>query len=131
MRGTKRAISIGLIGVLIALPLSNGFAQPSEIEEAMQQARMDAQRDVNETLWLAIGCLGSIGGLAASYLYAPSPPAAALLGKSPVYVAHYTDTYKREAQSIQSRNALRGCFIAAAAYAAYWLVVVLLVGAGS
>ena len=50
-------------------------------------------------------------GLLVPYLHQKTPPAAALLGKSPTYVAHYTDTYKRQSQSHQVQSALTGCLI--------------------
>ena len=43
------------------------------------------------------------------YFYEPSVPASALIGKSPEYVAFYTDTYILKSKDLQFQYALEGC----------------------
>lgn len=76
----------------------------SDAEQARLDGRRDADAAVNKPLWFAAGCLG--GGIVVSIIasvYEPDPPATKLLGKSPEYIAAYTDTYRAEAKSLQIR----------------------------
>jgi len=40
-----------------------------------------------------------------------NPPATRILGKSPEYVAAYSDAYKKEGKHIRTSKALTGCII--------------------
>uniref|UniRef100_A0A7C2PLG9 Uncharacterized protein n=1 Tax=candidate division WOR-3 bacterium TaxID=2052148 RepID=A0A7C2PLG9_UNCW3 len=114
----------------IANPIVLNAAQSEEIANACRQAEFDAQRDVNGTLWLGAGCLFGLLGVGAAYIFEPSPPASRLLGKSPEYVASYTDCYKAAAKKIQTNNAIKGCVISGVLYIA-WYVVWMLIGIAS
>ncbi len=94
--------------------------------EVCSQAQQDVQSDINKTLWLAIGFFGGILGIAAAYIVEPSPPASRLLGKSPEYVATYTDCYKDAGKKIQANAAIKGCVIGALVYAVTYGCCVLL-----
>ena len=48
-------------------------------------------------------------GLIAIYRHSPSPPAEKLLGKSPLYISIYTDTYQSKARWIRTKMAASGC----------------------
>lgn len=85
------------------------FAQSGEIMKGRIDGEQSARSNVNGTLWLAIGCLGGLLGIAVAYIYEPSPSATMLLGKSPEYVAAYTDSYKMTAKKIQTNKAWTGC----------------------
>lgn len=87
------------------------YAQEIETTQVCAQAEADAERDVNSTLWLGGGCLLGLIGLGAAYLIEPSPPAMRLVGKSPEYVAAYSDCYKAKGKSIQTKNATIGCVV--------------------
>lgn len=91
---------------MIAIPL---LAQ--QAENPVLDAEIQATAHVSGIMWIAIGFLCGIFGWGAAYLIVPSPPASAFIGKSPAYVAAYTDAYKRKARSIQTSNALIGCLI--------------------
>ena len=78
----------------------------SEQAQAIQDAKRDAEVHTNKAAWFLFGCTGV--GLLFPYFYESSPPASALLGKSPEYVAYYTDTYKLETRDIQFRQAVTG-----------------------
>lgn len=48
-------------------------------------------------------------GMIAIHRHSPSPPAEKLLGKSPLYVSIYTDTYQSQARSVRRNMATLGC----------------------
>ena len=107
-----------LLLLLSSAPLIFAQANPvgvqSEQVQAIQvQAIQDAERDAlvhhNRPMWFAIGCIFPGVGLLAPYFYQPLPPASAFIGKSPEYVAYYTDTYKRKTQNLQFQGAAIGC----------------------
>ena len=65
-------------------------------------------------------------GLAAIYRHSPSPPAERLIGKSPLYVSIYTDTYQSHARSIRTKMAASGCCLVAGALGVLGVVVLVL-----
>ncbi len=96
------------------------FAQQHSLAvEAIVAAERDAQGDVNKGLWFAGGCLGgvllgAIGGslvVIGAYAVEAAPPTTRFLGKSPEYVAFYTDAYRRKAKTLQANSALGGCIL--------------------
>ena len=96
------------------------FAQQNSLQaEATVAAERDAQNYTNKALWVVGGCVGGgvgscVGGGATvilAYAVEPSPPAARLLGKSPEYVAIYTNAYREKAKKLQTNSALVGCVI--------------------
>ena len=121
-RNVLKVLSILLIAVMVLNPVLI-FAQ-DESTNACMQAEQDATMDTNGTLWFAAGCLGGVIGLLAAYAIQPNPPASKLVGKSPTYVATYTDCYRAKAKNIQTHKALLGCGTAAAFYVVYWVLVV-------
>ena len=93
--------------------------QPLDPAEALKmQAIADAQKDVeayiNKPMWFMIGCMLPVFGLITPYMYKPPIPAGELIGKSPEYVAYYTDAYQVGMEKMQFRSALNG-FITAGA----------------
>lgn len=82
-----------------------------------------AQSDISGGTWFAIGCLaGLIGYLIA--LSEPNPPAMQLMGKSPEYVAAYTDCYRNKGKSIKSKNALYGCLVGTGATVVIYAIII-------
>ena len=120
----KSIILIAMV-LILAVPFVS-FAQKGT-DDACRQAKIDAQRDINGTLWFGAGCLFGIFGYGAAYVIKPSPPATRLLGKSPEYVANYTDCYKEAGRKVQTKNALTGCLVSIAAefvtYVLFFLVL--------
>lgn len=85
-------------------------APPQDAGTGCMDGERQAQSDVNGTTWFAIGCLaGLIGYLIA--MQEPNPPATQLIGKSPEYVAAYTDCYRKKGKDIKTKNALYGCLV--------------------
>ncbi|MCY3740676.1 MAG: hypothetical protein OXH00_06630 [Candidatus Poribacteria bacterium] len=74
-------------------------------------AEQDAGYDVRKVHWFFIGFCGNILGILIASVYEPTPPASRLLGKSPEYVASYTDSYKETGRRIQVNQARIGLLI--------------------
>ena len=120
-------IALVLVCALILEPVLALAQQKAEIEEARVAAETDAKANINTALWFGAGCLSGYTGLLIAYVYQPSPPASRLLGKSPEYVATYTDVYKDTAKRIQVKWAWTGCLV----YATGILVYIVLIAASA
>ena len=99
------------------------FAQQNLQMEAIVDAERDAQNDVNKGLWFLGGCFGGVIGVIIAYGVEPSPPATRLLGKSPEYVAFYTQAYAEKAKKLQTNSALGGCCVFTLYVATYGVVM--------
>ncbi|HOK22809.1 MAG TPA: hypothetical protein PKU94_02585 [Candidatus Hydrothermia bacterium] len=117
----------GIVVLGFALnPVVLHAAETEELRNACTQAEFDAKKDVNGTLWLAIGFFGSIFGVGAAYLFEPTPPPSRIMGKSSEYVATYTDCYKVAGKSVQTKSALRGCVVSGVlivVWDIFWLLI--------
>ena len=103
-------VSVLFMALLIfSMPLLTLAQQVSVEAEAVATAEADAEATTNKNFWFVVGCFGSLLGLIYANYDVPSPPASRLLGKSPEYVAFYSDTYTQKAQKLQTGYALRGC----------------------
>ena len=121
----KSFIIAVLIGLTITIPFAQGIMQ-----DECSEARADADRETSGILWFMAGCcIGGLGVLGA-YVIKPSPPAVKLMGKTPEYVASYTDCYKDEAQGIQTKWAWIGCGAVAVVYLAYYIIAIAIVNIG-
>ncbi len=112
-------------------------AQTLTLTDACAQAQMDAQADVNQTIWFFAGCfpvlggacllgiiggsLGGITGIGAAYLIEPSPSPTHLLGQPSDYVVMYTQCYKEKGKSIQLSAATKGCLAGASVWGIFIL----------
>ena len=101
--------------MVFAMPI---LAQQDEFTAGRIAGEHAAKAATNGTLWLAVGCLGWVPGLVAAYVYQPVPPATQLLGKSPEYIASYTDAYKANAKRMQVNRAWIGCIASSLVYIA-------------
>ena len=119
----KKVLSTLIIIALLAVPV---MATAADAGNACAIAQSAAKQDANGTLWFFLGCLGPIPVIL-GYALEPSPSATALLGKSPEYVAVYTDCYKKEVKKTRGQNSLFGCLVTGGVYGClYGLYVVLL-----
>ena len=120
-----------IIVILVILLFS--FSTLSFADNARLDARRDAERDVNDTVWALAGFSaplliggyyisgGTTGGTisytvfvpgvvvsAVSHYYPISPQSDRLLGKSPAYVSAYVAAYESEVKSLRRRSLLWG-----------------------
>ena len=118
--------------IMLLIILLFSFSMLSLADNARLDARRDAQREVNDTVWalagfsapLLMGGLymagGTTGGtisymvftpgvvVGASQYYPISPQPDRFLGKSPAYVSAYVDAYGSEVKSLRRRSLLWG-----------------------
>jgi len=115
-------LCVSLALVIFSLPMLAEIAL-SQVQEAVIEAEAQADRDTSKLLWFAVGCIGSLIGIAIASLIDSRPPQAALLGKSPEYVASYTDAYSRRCKSIRTKYGLYGCGTSIVLYGLFYLVL--------
>ena len=97
------------------------FTQQNSLQaEAIVAAERDAQADVNKGLWFLGGCLGGAVVPMIAYVVELPPPVTRLLGKSPEYVAFYTDAYKAKAKTLRVQGALGGFIISGLVMVAFF-----------
>lgn len=123
---TEKAFSLFLALTILAIPLLAQVDQ-TDLSQARMQAEIDAKRDAGAAVWFIVGCAGSLLGLLIAQLSSPSPPQAALIGKSPEYVAAYTDVYVRRIKSIRTAYSLYGC----GASVVFWGTIILIAAAAA
>ena len=101
-----------LLSLIVLLTFSFSLLPASETDDT-QQAIMDARRDSNqnitEEIWLMAGCLCGVFGIGFAYFHQPQIPIVRMVGKSPEYVAFYTEEYRYQARRKQTTQALIGC----------------------
>jgi len=98
--------------------------EAQEAQQAATAGERAARDDTSKILWFGAGCLVGIIGLGAAFLYEPDPPSSDLMGKSDSYTAAYTDAYKEEAKSIQTKYALYGFGASCLFWVIYYVAVV-------
>ena len=86
-----------------------GYApQPVDTARAAMEGAQDAQADENAAIWFFAGCLLGVIGVVIAAVVEPTPPPTRMMGKSPEYLAVYTQAYKAEGKSAQLRASLWG-----------------------
>ena len=101
--------------LVIGMPQIAIAQQTSERQQAIKDARRDAQQHTSPLAWTAIGFVCGGCGVGYAYFRTPPIPAGALLGKTPTYVDTYTRVYRQTAKGLRTRAAIIGCGISAAA----------------
>lgn len=109
--------SLALIAALmiVATPVVVSAQNP------VLEAKTTAESEVSKGLWFAAGCVLGLVGVIIAYFYEPEPPAEALMGKSPKYVALFTNAYKKAAKHIQTKYALYGLVTDVVLYCVFYL----------
>jgi hypothetical protein len=115
--GLRSLAALALAVAVLAYPATALAAEEEgTAAEGAQAGQTDGRANTNGTLWAGAGCLLAQLGLAAAYLYTSNPPATPLLGKSPEYVAAYTDAYVDAARQVRTSNAWIGCVATSVVY---------------
>ena len=124
MKVRQLLISLAIMSLLVGQ--SYDPMTGSQQNDPCIQAAIDAQNDVNGTLWYGAGCLFGLFGVGASYLVEPNPNAFKLAGKTSDYASIYTGCYRLEAKKVQQQKARNGCLT----YAAVYLLLLTMVSGG-
>jgi uncharacterized membrane protein (DUF485 family) len=115
------AIATVMSFVVFVTPI---LAQQDDFMAGRIAGEQAARANTSGMTWMAIGCVGGLLGVIIAYVYEPSPSAIQLLGKSPEYVAVYTDSYKETAKKVQTGKAWTGCIASTLLYVVYAVLVV-------
>ena len=119
----KGCLVISLIFLLISTPIFAQLAQ-NDRTQGLADGERDAQSQVSKTTWILVGCL--TGGF--SYLYpdvfAYNVPQSRLVGKSPEYIAAYTDSYLQTRKSIIHSGSCIGGAVYWGACVIYYVVAI-------
>ena len=83
--------------ILVLFPFPS-IAETREIEQAVMDAKRDAEKNTSLLTWGALGCGLGIYAFGAAAFMTPQPPIEALIGKTPTYVTVYTSAYHRHAK---------------------------------
>lgn len=83
--------------------------QTSGRHQAIVTAEKHASEDVKRPLWFGAGCVLNYSGYLWAQTYHRPVPVVSLLGKSPEYVAFYTDRYREKSNELQASAAFAGC----------------------
>ena len=111
-----KSIFHALVLFMAVLMLGIPVASVAQYHNSMQQqaiadAKRDAEASVRLDLWATAGCLGGFFGVLTAVTYHRPVPTVPLLGKSAEYTAFYTDTYRAETQRLQVTPASIGCAV--------------------
>ena len=125
MDSVFRSIVAVLVVLLFSIPVAS-VLHAQDVATACMDAERQARSDISGGTWFLIGCVaGPIGYLIA--MSEPNPPSTHLLGRSPEYVAAYTDCYRKMGKSIKTKNALYGCLLAVGIQAIWWIIYFILI----
>ncbi len=80
-------------------------------EQAIADAKNDAKKHFNKTIWFSVGCFLPVVGPIYSQGKIKTIPLARTLGKSPEYIAFYTDNYRLEMKKQRFNWTLGGCIV--------------------
>ena len=122
----SRAPSLAFLVVILIFNASFvSLAQQNSVRaKAIVAAERDAEARVNKSVWLLGACFSyGIVPLIIANVAEPVPPASALIGKSPEYVAFYTDAYKAKVRKIRTSGVKLGCALGVGCSVAYFLSV--------
>jgi hypothetical protein len=116
--------------VLSATPAASGRIMNSS---DYISGKMDGERDAQgKGIWFVAGlpgvcCYGvGLGGILCSFLVPPSPPEAAIIGKSGEYIMGYTEGFQSKGRLKNAKYATLGCLAGTAIGTALYVIFVLL-----
>ena len=115
---------IFIILFVLGMPQIAISQETSEVQQATEDARRDAEQNVSPLTWASVGFVCGCFGPAYAYLATPEIPVGALLGKTPAYVDAYTRVYLQNAKRRRLQASVIGCAIGSAvSTASYYLFV--------
>lgn len=82
-------------------------AAGADAKRGAQAAAADVDVEVSSPLWFLLGC--AVIGLPLAYLSEPAPTPSRMLGRSEVWVASYSNTFRQLATERHRKMALYGC----------------------
>jgi len=94
-------------------------------QKAIANAKKDGKRDAPGIVFALYGCVAPIISpivIGSGRVFKPSPPPTAIVGKSPEYVALYTETYQRSMQKAAAKKAWMGSIVGCVGYAGLGLL---------
>ncbi len=100
--------------VKIILPENTNEAEDtmeSIEEQAIADAKHDVKKHINKSMWFSVGCFLPVVGPIYSQGKIKTIPLARTLGKSPEYIAFYTDNYRLEMKKQRFTWSLGGCIV--------------------
>lgn len=103
-----KALSLFLSLLILAVPI---VAQENWQQETIAKAKKQAGQDAPGFIFGIYGCMAPLIVplvVGSGWMYKPSPPPTAVVGKSPEYVALFTETYQRHMQKAAAKWAWYG-----------------------
>ena len=100
---------LAMMVMIFNMPIVSYTQGNSDRDKAIYAATQDAEAAFDERLWYFTGLLFTAGGYFLAHTYYRPVPAVPLLGKSPEYVAFYTDSYRERSRELRSYAARTGC----------------------
>lgn len=92
-------------------------------DDPVADAKAAAQLE-DSSLWFWAGCALGATGMVIAYIIEPKPSAVSLLGKSPEYVAVYSDVYTKEVKNANTKAATRGCIASGVSVALLYAILI-------
>ena len=95
--------------------------QASTSARAIQDARNDAEREINKELWFMAGCCLSGVGYTIAFLTTPELPVQRFMGQPPEYVFFYLQEYERKTKRLQAYYTFWGSLTGFGALVVFYL----------
>jgi hypothetical protein len=124
------ALALVLSAIFLAEPSVAAVLQ-EQTDEACRTGEADANQETSGALWFVAGCGLEVVGVVLAYVIKPTPAASRLVGKTPEYVAAYTDCYQSKALAIQEKWAWIGCGAVGVFWIIYYVAVIAAVSSSS
>jgi hypothetical protein len=121
---TRKSAHLACI-LVITTSIMPVLAQAQEnVGMACSDAQRDAKQDVSGGTYFLFGLLAPVITYIVVSSSRATPPASRLIGKSPEYVAVYSDCYSEAAEKTKKNATLAGCLVGLAAWTALIVIIV-------
>ena len=105
----KSVLLLIVLLMLLSLPYVTLAQQRNDVQEAIADAKENAELDVSMLAWGAGGFACSGFAILYAYFSTPQVPAHQFIGKSAAYVNTYTTVYKQYAKRRRIQATVIGC----------------------